>query len=291
MLQNIKSLLYDEKKYFTTLNVVIVTMQCHPEPEKNLIKISDFVKSIKEDHPDVKLIVFGEVITGWYFNFDQTKEYHKKIADEIPGKTTDIISNLASTHSVNISFGMTESKNGRIHSSQVMIDTNGEIASIHRKTNLRGSTFHPGDTLVSISSIGDIKIGTVICYDIQSMEVVKELMRMRLDLIILSLADDDDADFLGAGLLSKLFDSWIVAANRYGTEGGHFWNGWVFISNPLGELCIKEKGKEQYVYHEIGFVREQSYAIRTFRRFYLFSSLIYFIIRNVRAMITFFREP
>ena len=46
-----------------------VTMQCDSEPEKNLIKISNIVKRIKDDYPGVKIIVFGEIITEWYFNF------------------------------------------------------------------------------------------------------------------------------------------------------------------------------------------------------------------------------
>ncbi len=276
----LKRFLYDTSKAALKLKIASVSMICDENPEKNLLKMTKLITVIKENHPQVELIVFGETITGWFFNFDKTAEYHHRIAENIPGETTQLISELADKNNVYICFGISEKDQQGFYNSQVLIDTEGKIVAVHRKTKMREKFFTPGEVLVTIAKIKDVKTGIVICYDVQSKEVNKALKKSNLDLIIHSLADDEDPREFGIGHLARSYNAWIVNANRYGEEGGHFWDGWLTITNPVGEICVKGKEKEQYLYHEIGIVK-QKLVKRTIRKIYVKLARVIHITKNI----------
>ena len=83
-------------------------MICDEIPDKDLVKMTKFVEEIKSDYPQVELIIFGEIIHGWFFNHDKTAEYHHSIAEEISGKTTSLMSELAIRYNVYLCFGINE---------------------------------------------------------------------------------------------------------------------------------------------------------------------------------------
>ena len=273
-------ILYRVSKASKHLNVATISMICDENPKKNIQKMTNFIEEIKENHPDVELIVFGETIHGWFFNFKKTAEYHHEIAESIPGEMTKTMSQLAIANNVYISFGINEKDKDKFYNSQVLIDPSGKITAVHRKRKMRESFFTPGDKPVTVTQIKGIKTGIVICYDVQSKEVNKALRKNKLDLIIHSLADDKDPRWFGIGFLSRSYDAWIINANRFGKEGGHYWNGFLTITNPLGKICISGKEKEQYLYYELGIV-EQSGFIKAIRKFYVRMGRIFHIIKNL----------
>ncbi len=276
----LKKFLYNTSKAETYLNIASVTMICDEDPEKNLVKMTRFVEDIKKAHPQVELIVFGETIHGWFFNHEKTAEYHHSIAEDITGKTTLLMSKLAIRNNVHICFGINEKDEGRFFNSQVLVDSKGQVTAVHHKTKMREKYFTPGERLVTLTQIKGVKIGIVICYDVQNKEVNKALRKNNLDLILHSLADDEDPREFGIGYLARSYDAWIVNANRFGEEGGHYWNGWITITNPMGEVCVKGKEKEQYLYYEIGIVKQKCIK-RNIRRIYVRTSRIFHIIKNI----------
>jgi predicted amidohydrolase len=272
--------MYNISKAKKHLKVATTAIICDENPDKNLDKISKFVRDIKKSYPDIDLIVFGETIDGWFFNFKKTAEYHHSIAESIPGKMTESVSKLSKENNVYICFGMNEKRGTKFHNSQVLVDPEGKIKAIHRKTKMRESFFSPGDQPVTVTQINNIKTGMVICYEVQSKEVNKALRKNKLDLIIHSLADDEDPREFGIGYLSRSYDAWLINANRFGEEGGHYWNGWLTITDPIGRIHIKGKEKEQYLYYELAFV-DQNSIVRFLRKLYVRSSRIIHIIKNI----------
>jgi predicted amidohydrolase len=273
-------MLYNISKATKNLKVATTAMICDEDPDKNIQKMVNIIEEIKKKHPDVELILFGETIHGWFFNFKKTAEYHHEIAETVPGKTTERISELAAQNRIYISFGINEKEKKDFYNSQVLIDPKGNISAVHRKRAMRESFFTPGEKPVTVTQIKDIKTGIVICYDVQSKEVNKALRKSRLELIIHSLADDKDRRWFGTGFLARSYDAWLINANRFGEEGGHYWNGWLTITNPLGKICISGKEKEQYLYYEIGIV-EQNSIIKTIRKIYVRFGRIFHVIKNL----------
>ena len=280
------SAITDNKKD-KVLRVATVAMQCDLSPHKNRERMLDFITRIKKEQPEVDLIVFGETILGWFFNPGRTKEYHQEIAETIPGATTKQLSEIAVAENIYLSFGMTEKVAGAVFNSQVIINPTGEIIGVHRKFFMRDSTFQPGTRPVTVADVKGIRTGLVICFDIRSNKVVKALRKSKLDLIIHSMADDKDPNFFGAGFLARNFGTWYVTANRFGDEGGHFWCGHLFISNPLGKICVKGTDKEQYLFYELHFSTEQSVIKKFLQTIYRKCSLVGHILSNFTIALSY----
>ena len=275
------------EKKVQILKVATVAMQCDVSPSKNQERMIHFIKLIKKEQPKVDLIVFGETILGWYFKPGKTIEYHQEIAETIPGTTTKKLAEIAEAENVYLSFGISEREGESVFNSQVIINSEGAIDVVHRKFLMRDSTFQPGTKLVSISEIKGLKVGVVICFDIRSSKVRKALMKSKVDLVIHSMADDEDPNFFGAGFLSRYFGTWYLTANRFGDEEGRFWNGHMFIADPSGRLLVKGLNKEQYLFYELKVATNESRFRKFTRKIYLKLSLVIHILKNFRIAMSY----
>ena len=97
----------------------------------------------------------------------------------------------------------------------------------------------------------------ITCSDAAHQRTIKELIQSDLDLILYSLADDKDENWFMAKTLARLFDSWMVSANRFGEEN-RYWNGHTFISDPLGKLQEMSVDREGYLVHTIRVPEDRS---------------------------------
>ena len=177
--------LYPEAKASKRLKIASVAMQCVPEPQENRTHLAEWVAAVLDQHPDVELILFGETILGWYAKRSGSKVYHQSIAETIPGETTRLASALALENRIYLCFGMTESYQDEIYNSQLLINPQGEIEAVHRKFHLMesASVFKPGKKPVTVVEIHDIRIGIIVCSDIQSAVVRKALKHQKVELI------------------------------------------------------------------------------------------------------------
>ena len=133
----------------------------------------------------------------------------------------------------------------------MLINPAGEIQALHRKRYPKSDLFAPGPVPVTVTEINGIRTGIVICADAANPRVIWSMATQNLDLILLGLADDCDQGLFAARLNARMYDAWIVTANRYGDQDGHFWNGHVVISDPMGGLRVVAQDKEQYVVYGI----------------------------------------
>jgi len=156
-----------------------------------------------------------------------------------------------------------------LRDAQVLLDPQGQVQAIHRKWNLKPvekkANYQPGPVPVTITDNKGIKTGIIICSDAASPHAMSRLLKSRLDLIILSLADDSDEGLLMAKFNARMYDAWIVTANRYGDENGYFWNGHMVISDPCGELRVTGQGHEQYLVYELVCAAHPSWLKRVSR--------------------------
>jgi len=274
--------LYDESRIAKRLKVVSVSMRVDLDPRVNRLRMVDIVEAARQAHPDVELVLFGEAILGWYSRKGKTAVYHRSIAESIPGETTATISRLAKEYSIYISFGMSELREDLVYNSQVLIDPQGEIVAVHRKVNLQGSkSFQPGTVPVTLAQIKGVKTAIIICSDIQDRKVRSELAAQQPELILGSLANPSDRNWFVNGMIAKMFDAWIVTANRYGAEDGFFFDGQMVVADPLGDLRLTAKDQAQFIFYDIGFSVDRSPAIKVFRRAYVGLSLAVHFIKGL----------
>lgn len=62
MASRLETTLYDEKGATKRLKVATVALHCDAEPSVNRARMVAMTEAIVDAHPDVELVVFGEVI-------------------------------------------------------------------------------------------------------------------------------------------------------------------------------------------------------------------------------------
>jgi len=247
---------YDDSQAPKHLSVAAVSIQpSKTDKQASLQTIKTMVEKIKSEHSDIQVIVFGELILGWYWEPDNKEQYQLSLAEPIPGESTNFMKNVAAANNVNIVFGLTElaATGDKIYNAQVLIRPNGEIVK-YRKRNLNitdlDNQFTAADQLVT-TEIDGIKVALFVCSDMQSNTITQEMAEAKVEVILHSLTSSTDmnADISYVGLQ---LNTWIVFANRFGSEGIFEYTGFTHIINPAGTISERATGNNAYVYRKLG---------------------------------------
>ncbi|MFC1562935.1 carbon-nitrogen hydrolase family protein [candidate division KSB1 bacterium] len=146
------------------VKVAICQMKCiDSDVNGNLSRIELQVKEASEK--GAKAAFFPETaVIGWA-NPDAYE-----LAEQMPGKFTKIIGNMAKKYNIIIGIGLCEKEGEKIYDSAVLIDSSGEILLKHRKINilshLMKKPYIPGkkeDITAVDTPIG--RIGMMVCAD------------------------------------------------------------------------------------------------------------------------------
>ena len=208
------------------------------------------MRQIVDENPDVRLIHFGETILGWFYVKGETEAYHRRIAEPIPGPSTEFVADLAREHDVYVSFGISERCGEALHNAQVVVDPHGEIVAVHRKFWIRNRVFTPGERALTTVDVDGTKAAILICADARSLSLLRAIRRARIDLVLASLADYGTSLRMNE-MLGTFFDAWTVVANRFGEEPPLSWHGLVTITDRLGRLRAHGIGDERYLIQRI----------------------------------------
>jgi len=227
-----------------------VAMTPDLDPQISHERMKRIVEETKRDHPDIRLILFGETILGWFYKKGETQEYHESIAEAVPGPSTELVAELTRAHDVYISFGLSEAADDKLYNSQVLVSPNGEILAKHRKFWIRNKIFTPGDRKLTTAMVDGAKVAILICADARSLWLRRHIRRERVDVVLASLTDNETNHSL-FHLMGVLYDSWILVANRYGEENSRMWPGLITITDPWAKLHASGIGKEQVLVHRL----------------------------------------
>ena len=273
------------------LKIASTAMRCQRDPALNRAKIADTVDGIMQAHPDTELVFFGEMILGWYDPAGMP-DYHQGISERIPGQSTALLGELSKKHGIFLSFGMSEKRDGAQHNTQVLLDPAGEIQAVHRKWNLKSGEkqagYQPGRQPVTMTEIKGVATALLICSDAAHPLTMRTLISSRPELILLSLADDQDEKWFMARANARLYDAWIASANRFGQENND-WNGHSVISDPLGRLRATQVQSEGYLNCQLRFPEQHSWLPRMARLLYVKAALPWHVLSNWRIMKSYYQ--
>lgn len=248
---------YDDSNASRHLNVVAVSMICSKDKSENISTVRQKATEAKEQHPNAELILFSESVLGWYIDDDNPEPYQRSIAETIPGPATDSIAKTAKELGCYIGLGLTELNTGNLYNSFVLIDPNGEIMAIHRKVNITPEDILSGitpaakvDSSVTLVTINNIKIGMIICADVNGFWLTKQLTDRKAEVILHPMASEVPMFKIDA--VSRQFNAWEVFANRYGTELEREYSGTTFIADPAGTIRVGDSQMEGFYYYRIG---------------------------------------
>jgi predicted amidohydrolase len=184
------------------------------------------------------LLVAPELATTAYGSGDLIRS----LAEPADGPQVAALSKMATANGITIVAGFAERAGERIYNSALLVEPSGGRA-IYRKCHLYGDyerrLFTPGDVAPRIFELGGMKIGILICYDVEFPEAVRHLALAGAELVLVPTAQPDtpDAPFIAEKVVPvRAFENGIaiVYADHAGSDGRFAYAGRSSIALPDG---------------------------------------------------------
>jgi N-carbamoylputrescine amidase len=255
-------------------------MSCTGDREQNLQKAIEKIKEAVAGGAEI--VCLQELFTSLYFC--DVEDYENfKLAEPIPGPSTETLSKLAKEAGVVIIASLFEKRTqGIYHNTTVVINANGDYLGKYRKMHIPDDPsyyekfyFTPGDLGYKVFKTKFARIGVLICWDQWYPEAARITSLMGADILFYPTAigwatSQDEATN------TEQYNAWqtiqrshavangvhVVSVNRVGPEQDgamKFWGG-SFISNPFGTILVQAShDKEEVIVHEIDTAKTDSY--------------------------------
>jgi len=153
-----------------TVVLGLVQTRCSPNPDANLKKTLRAAERAARD--GAQIICMQELFRSQYFCQSADHKYFR-LAETIPGPSTDAFQKLAKKHEVVIVASLFEKRAaGVYHNTAAIIDAGGSLLGIYRKMHIPDDPlyyekfyFTPGDLGFKAWQTRHAKIGVLICWD------------------------------------------------------------------------------------------------------------------------------
>src|SRR4029078_11662283 len=150
--------------------VALTQMACAADPAANLAKQVRLAEQAAK--AGAKIICTQEMFASQYFCQVEDHRFFK-LAETIPGPSTDAFTELAKKHKEGIVASLFErGTSGMYHNTAVVIDADGSILGLYRKMHIPDDPlyyekfyFTPGDTGFRAWQRKCAKIGVLVCWD------------------------------------------------------------------------------------------------------------------------------
>jgi N-carbamoylputrescine amidase len=249
--------------------VALIQMSCSADVKANQEKA---VSRIEEAAGQgAQIISTQELYRSQYFC--QTEDHENfKLAEPIPGPSTEAFSRLARDRRVVIIASLFERRApGLYHNSAVVIDADGELVGRYRKMHIPDDPlyyekfyFTPGDLGFHAFDTRYGRVGVLVCWDQWFPEAARLTALAGAQIIFYPTAigwHPSEREQYGA----QQYSSWetiqrshaiangvyVAVANRVGHEGDaeggiRFW-GQSFISDPAGQMLVKAGADDEEI--------------------------------------------
>lgn len=217
-------------------------------PERNLDLLSENIR--ETDSLDI-LILPELALTG--YTFEDSEEAYS-LSEEVGGKLTGELVRIAGENSVTMAVGFLEREGKHLYNSSILVDGGG-IIGVYRKVHLfreEKAIFKSGNMGFPVFSVGNIKVGLLVCFDWIFPEAMRTLALKGADVILhsanLVLSYYQEAAITRA-IENRVF---IVLANRTGVEdrfgSKNEFTGESEIVDPEGKVILKTGKKEEGIF-------------------------------------------
>lgn len=262
------------------VKVGLVQMSCVKDVQPNVERA---IKGIREAAAKgAQIVCLQELFTSLYFC--DVEDYENfKLAEPIPGPTTDTLSSVAKELGVVIIASLFEKRaQGLYHNTTAVIDADGTYLGKYRKMHIPDDPayfekfyFTPGDMGYKVFKTKFATFGVLICWDQWYPEAARLTALMGAEILFYPTAigwatSQDEATN------QEQYNAWqimqrahavsngvhVVSVNRVGLEQDglmKFWGG-SFVSNPFGKLeYLASHDKEETAVVEIDTAKTDFY--------------------------------
>ena len=168
------------------------------------------------------LLIFPEMfLTGYNIGAELTRE----LAQTSQSPAMRQAAEIAESNNIALLFGFPELDNGKVYNAAVLFDKHGQQKALYRKSHLFGdidrSAFSKGEKPGQIFELNGVKMGILICYDVEFAENVRHLALAGADFIAVPTALMQPYKFVPTKLVpARAFENqvFLAYANRCDTE-------------------------------------------------------------------------
>ncbi len=200
------------------------------------------------------LLVAPEMfLTGYAIDADV-----HRLAEPADGEAADAVADIAERHGVAVAYGYPERDGDTVYNAAQLIGPDGTRLASYRKTHLYGdfelAWFTPGDRPVVQAELGGLRIGLMICYDVEFPENVRAHALAGTDLLLVPTALMHPAQVVARSVVPvRAFENqlYIAYANRTGPEGGFEFVGLSALAGPDGTARARAGHGEELVVGDV----------------------------------------
>lgn len=260
------------------VKVGLLQLSCTKDTEANMKKTVEKIREAAKK--GAQIICLQELFRSLYFC--DTEDYENfKLAEPIPGPSTETFQNLAEELKVVIIASLFEKRaNGLYHNTTAVIDADGKYLGKYRKMHIPDDPgyfekfyFTPGDLGYKVFETKYAKVGVLICWDQWYPEAARITSLMGAEILFYPTAIGW-AESQNKETNEEQYNAWqtiqrshavanglhVVSVNRVGKEGPmQFWGG-SFVANPFGKLLYKAPHEKEEVHvEELNLDKTDSY--------------------------------
>ena len=247
------------------VSVGLVQMSCEAKPAANLKKaIARIAEAAKRG---AQIVCLQELFRSQYFCQTEDVELFK-LAETIPGPSTEVLSKVARQNKVVIIASLFEKRAaGVYHNTAVIIDANGKIAGKYRKMHIPDDPlyyekfyFTPGDLGFQTHETKYGKVGALVCWDQWFPEAARLTALSGAQFLFYPTAigwlpnEKDEVNQAQHSAWETIQRAHAIAnglyvcvVNRVGREGKlNFW-GQSFVADPFGRVIAKASADKEEV--------------------------------------------
>ncbi|MBB0244135.1 carbon-nitrogen hydrolase, partial [Streptomyces alkaliphilus] len=200
------------------------------------------------------LLVGSELSLTGYVLGDRVPD----LAEPADGPTDRAVARIAARHGVAIAHGRPELSGEGIHNTVRLTGPDGVTLAEYRKTHLYGEwerkVFVPGDRPVVAAELNGLRVGLLICYDVEFPEAVRAHALAGTELLLVPTALMAPHAFVARHLVpvrAAENGMYVAYANRCGAEGDLRFTGLSCLAAPDGSVPARAGEGEELLFAEV----------------------------------------
>ncbi|MBA2812643.1 carbon-nitrogen hydrolase family protein [Streptomyces sp. KM273126] len=181
-----------------------------------------------------------------------------RLAEPADGDSADAIAQTARRHGLAVAYGYPERAGDQVFNSAQLVSADGIRLANYRKTHLYGcferDHFTPGEQPVVQAELGGLRLGIMICYDVEFPENVRAHALAGTDLLLVPTAQMHPFRFVAESMVPvRAFENqmYVAYVNRVGREGEFDFVGLSTLAGPDGVAHARAGRGEQLLLADV----------------------------------------
>ena len=165
---------------------------------------------------------------------------------------------ISQEHRIGMLYSLPDHEQGNWYISATLIDAGGARVGHYRKVHLFGaeekSAFSPADDAATVVDYGGIKVGMIICFDVEFPESVRAAANRGAQLLLVPTALSAGFDGIPTAMIpTRAMENqlYVAYANHSGVEGGVHLGGGSVVADPEGGVIARAGSGPELIFADI----------------------------------------